>query len=132
MIYSVLADLVVLGHLAFVLFVALGGLPAIRWPRVAWVHLPALAWGVVVELFRLTCPLTPLENRLRRAGGAQGYGGDFIEHVARRVLYVEITPDVQIALGLVLLAANVVIYAFAIHRWRKRVSSNELVCATRD
>jgi hypothetical protein len=132
MVYSVLADLVVLVHLAFVVFVALGGLMAIRWPRVAWVHLPAMAWGVVVEIFRLTCPLTPLENRLRRAGGERGYAGDFIEHIARRVLYAEITPEVQIALGLVLLGANVVVYAFAIHRWRKRVETNELVCATRD
>jgi hypothetical protein len=128
MFYRVLADSVLLAHLAFVVFVALGGLVAIRWPRVAWVHLPALAWGVVVEIFRLTCPLTPLENRLRRAGGEQEYAGDFIEHIVRRVLYAEITPEVQITLGLVLLVANVVIYAFAIQRWRKRLKTNEL-CA---
>ena len=132
MVYSVLADLVVLAHLAFVVFVALGGLMVIRWPRVAWIHLPALAWGVVVEICRLTCPLTPLENRLRRVGGERGYAGDFIEHIARRVLYAEITPEVQIGLGLVLLSTNVVVYAFAVHRSRKRGETNKIVCVTRE
>ena len=127
MLYRLLADLILLAHLGFVLFVSLGGVLALWWPRVIWVHLPALAWGVIVELFRLRCPLTPFENWLRRAGGEQGYTGDFIEHYARHVLYAEITANVETALGVALLAGNVLVYGYAIRRWRKSVQTNALV-----
>ncbi len=69
MLYRVLADLVVLTHLAFIIFVLLGGLLAFRWRWMPWAHLPVMVWGTAVELFGWVCPLTPLENILRRSGG---------------------------------------------------------------
>ena len=82
-----LADLVVGVHFLFVLFVLLGGLLVLRWPRLAYVHLPAAAWGVLIELTGWVCPLTPLEQSLRLSAGEQGYSGSFIEHWVGRILF---------------------------------------------
>jgi hypothetical protein len=117
MFYRVLADLVVLLHFAFVAFVVLGGLLVLRWPRVAWLHLPAVAWGAFVELYLHYCPLTPLENRLREQGGLETYGTGFIDHYIMPVIYPPgLTPTMQLWLGILLVAAYVAIYGWA---WRK-------------
>ncbi len=111
MLYSTLADLVVLVHLGFVVFVVFGGVAALRWPRIAWVHLPAAAWGALIEFTGWTCPLTPLENALREAGGQTAYAGGFVEHYVIPVLYPEaLTRGAQIALGCVVLLLNAVVY----------------------
>lgn len=118
MSYAVLADAVLVAHLGFVLFVALGGLLVLRWPRAAWVHLPAAAWGTAIEFGGWICPLTPLENRLRESAGEPAYGGDFIARYLMPVVYPEgLTREAQIGLGLAVLAGNAVIYAAA---WRRR------------
>lgn len=118
-LYGTLAVLVVGAHLAFLLFVTLGGLLALRWRRAPWIHLPAVAWGAFVETTGRVCPLTPLENDLRRAAGGSDYPGSFIEHYLLRVLYPPgLTPAVQIALALGLVAANVAIYAWVLRRRR--------------
>ncbi len=107
-----LADLVVVLHFLFVLFVVLGGLLVLRWPRVAWLHLPAAIWGAAIELTGGICPLTPLENSLRRQAGGTGYSGGFIEHYILPVLYPsDLTRSIQIVLGLLVLALNLAIYA---------------------
>jgi hypothetical protein len=121
MIYGLLADLVLLLHLAFVVFASLGGLLALRYPKVLWLHLPALAWGIVVQWADWICPLTPLENHLRRLGGATGYQGGFIEHFVARILYPEnLTIELRYLLGLLLIAVNVATYAYVISRSRHR------------
>jgi len=118
MLYRFLADLVVLLHLGFVLFVVLGGLFTLRWPRAAWVHLPAAIWGVCVEFTQAICPLTPLENYLRRLGGEAGYSGGFIEHYIIPVLYpAGLDRSVQWGLGIFVLLLNVAVYAAV---WRRR------------
>jgi Protein of Unknown function (DUF2784) len=118
MVYARLADLVLVAHLAFVLFAALGGLLVLRWPRVAWVHLPAVAWGAFIEATGGICPLTPLENSLRRAGGGAGYEGDFLEHYVVSLLYPQgLTRDMQLGLAALLVVVNAVIYAWV---WRRR------------
>ena len=115
--YSLLADAVVLVHLAFVIFVTVGGLLVWRWRRLAWVHLPALAWGVWIEWWGAICPLTPLENWLRARSGEQMYEGDFIQHYVLPVLYpTELTRGVQIALGALALVINVFVYWYV---WKK-------------
>jgi len=120
MLYRLLADLVVLVHSAFVLFVVLGGLLALRWPRAAWVHLPAALWGAGIEFAAGICPLTPLENHLRRLGGEAGYRGGFVEHYVLPVLYPEgLTHGVQLVLGTFVLLLNLVVYAFVWRRSRK-------------
>lgn len=108
---SALADLVVGIHAAFVLFVASGGLLVWRWPRAAWVHLPAAVWGAVIEFAGWTCPLTPLENRLRALAYEPGYTGDFVARYVFPVLYPEgLTREVQVTLGLFVVALNALIY----------------------
>jgi uncharacterized protein DUF2784 len=109
--YQLLAATVVVAHAAFVLFVVLGGLLVLRWRRVAWVHVPAAAWGVILEVADLGCPLTPVENWLRAEAGEAGYGGGFIDHYLVPVLYpASLTRTMQLALGGLALAVNALIY----------------------
>jgi hypothetical protein len=105
------ADIVVLVHVGFVLFVVLGGLLVLRWRRLAWLHVPAVVWGVTIEWAGWICPLTPLEHSLRRRGGATGYRGDFIEHYLLPLLYpAQLTREWQTMLGGAALAVNVFVY----------------------
>ena len=112
-----LADLVVLLHFAFVLFVVFGGLLALRWPKVAYVHLPIAVYGVLIELVGWICPLTPLEKRLRESAGLQGYQGGFVEHYILPVLYpAGLTRGVQLVLAALVVGVNLVTYG-AILKW---------------
>ena len=116
--FSWAADGVLVLHLGFVMFVALGGLLVVRWPRAAWIHLPAAVWGIAVEFFGWYCPLTPLENALRERAGGAAYEGDFIARYLLPVLYPDgLTREAQIALGLLALALNLAVYGYA---WRLR------------
>ena len=115
--YRLLADAVLLTHAAFVAFVMLGGLLALRWPKIAWVHLPVVAWGAGIEFTGGICPLTPLENHLRALADQQGYAGGFIEHYLFGLLYPEgLTRNLQLALGLLAVLVNVIVYAWI---WRR-------------
>ena len=115
--FGALADGLLLLHGVFVLFVVAGGALALRWPRMAWVHLPAAAWGALIELVGFTCPLTPLEQSWRRAAGERAYGGGFIEHYVTAALYPSgLTRPVQIALGLIVLGVNGWVYSTV---WRR-------------
>ncbi|HKY70776.1 MAG TPA: DUF2784 domain-containing protein [Nitrospira sp.] len=109
--YVLLADVVAVVHLLFVLFVIFGSLFVIRWPRLAWIHAPALVWGLWVEFAGGICPLTPLESRLRVLGGETGYPEDFLSHWLQTVLYPPgLTRGLQIALGTSLLLWNLGFY----------------------
>ncbi|HET9764827.1 MAG TPA: DUF2784 domain-containing protein [Casimicrobiaceae bacterium] len=115
------ADAVLLLHLAFVLFVLFGGALVLRWPRLAWLHLPAVAWGVIVEATGWICPLTPLENTLRRSAGESGYAGDFVTHYVGVLLYPEdLTRGTQIVFALAVIGLNVFFYAVLLLRRRRR------------
>jgi hypothetical protein len=119
MVYRLLADLVVVLHLLFVAFVVLGGLAVLRWPRLAWVHVPVALWGALVEFTGWGCPLTPLENDLRRLGGEAGYEGGFVERYLTAVLYPHgLTRAHQVVLGLLVLAVNAFVYGRL--GWRRR------------
>lgn len=121
MLYSTMADLVVLVHLAFVAFVVFGGAAVLRWPRLAWVHLPAVVWGVLIEYAGWICPLTPLENDLRLAGGESAYAGGFVEHYVVPVLYpADLTRTIQVALGSLVLLLNVLVYWQVVRRMKAR------------
>lgn len=111
MAYRTLADLIVLLHFGFVLFVVLGGLLVLRWRRLLWVHVPAAIWGVLIEFCGWICPLTPLENHLRKLGGQVGYSGGFIEHYIVGMLYPErLTRGTQVILGVLVLVLNALVY----------------------
>jgi hypothetical protein len=124
LIDRLLADLVVGVHFLFVLFVLLGGLLVLRWPRLAYVHLPAAVWGVLIELTGWVCPLTPLEQSLRLKAGEQGYSGSFIEHYLLPLLYPSaLTRTIQIGLGALVIAVNLYVYGYLL-RSRRRESTN--------
>jgi hypothetical protein len=111
MLYGLLADLVLVAHLAFVGFVVLGGFLVLRWRRLAWIHVPVALWGAAIVLTGFTCPLTPLENRLQQLGGRAGYQGGFIEHYVTAVLYPDgLTRQAQLVLGAAVLTLNLVVY----------------------
>jgi hypothetical protein len=116
---AVLATLIVVAHLLFVVFATVGGVLAVRWPRIAWVHLPCATWAAFVEFSGRICPLTPLENALRQRAGLDSYSGDFVANYIFPVLYPEgLTRDAQIAIGSFVVVLNVIAYAWVF--WRRR------------
>ena len=118
MLCRVLANAVLVLHLCFVLFVILGGLLALRWPRIAWVHVPVALYGALIEFVGFVCPLTPLENHFRRLGGEAGYGGGFVDHYITAALYpTGLTRGAQLVLGISVLVLNAAVYAVV---WRRR------------
>jgi hypothetical protein len=113
-----LADLVLLAHLAFILFAVFGALAALVWRWAPVFHLPALAWGAWVELTRGVCPLTPLESALRRAAGEDGLSGSFVDHYLSPIVYpAGLSEQAQVALGAALLVVNALLYGLVV--WRR-------------
>jgi hypothetical protein len=121
MLARIAADGVLVVHLSFVVFAVLGGALALRWPKLAWAHLPAVVWAALVEINGWICPLTPLEATLRKAAGESGYRGDFIEHYLVAWLYPEgLTRAMQIAFGALVVLINAGIYLAVARRARSR------------
>ena len=121
MAYGILADLVVVTHFLFILFMALGGFLTLRWRWFPWVHVPAAVWGVLLEVGGWFCPLTPLEAWLRRAGGAAGYEGSFVEHYFLPAIYPSgLTREIQAVLAVVLIGVNALVYAFVAWTYSRR------------
>jgi hypothetical protein len=121
MFYRLFADIVLILHFCFVLFVVFGGL-LVLWRRwIFWLHLPAFVWGVLIEIFLWGCPLTGFENYLRESGGEAGYAGGFIEYFISALLYPSVTPQVQAYLGILLVVTNIIIYFFVFRRRRMLV-----------
>lgn len=107
------ADIIVLVHFAFVLFVLFGGVLLVWWRRLVWLHLPAVIWGVLIELTGWICPLTPYENQLRKQAGLEMYDGDFVMRYIMPILYPEdLTRSLQIILGFVVLLINAICYFY--------------------
>ncbi|MGH7645457.1 MAG: DUF2784 domain-containing protein [Gemmatimonadales bacterium] len=120
MLYRALANAVVVVHGLFIVFVVLGGFLAWRWRWVAWLHVPAAVWGVLIEYRGWVCPLTPLENHLRARAGLEGYSGGFIEHYILPLIYpAGLTPARQVVLGTLALAVNVLAYGVLVRRQLK-------------
>lgn len=116
--YWLLADAIVALHAAFILFALLGGSLIVRFPRVLWLHVPALTWGSWIAASGNICPLTPLENHFRESAGQQTYGGGFIDRYITPVIYPEgLTRGTQAAYGAVLIGVNLVFYW---RWWRSR------------
>ena len=120
MLYSVLADLVMLTHAAFVVFVAVGGFLAAWRLKVAWAHVPCALYGAAIEFFGWVCPLTPLEVDLRRAAGQAGYTGGFIEHYVGGLLYPANWGQIHIWLGVAVVVGNAAIYGWIWARRRRQ------------
>lgn len=118
--YQLLSDSVLAIHFAFIAFVLLGGLFVLRQPRLAWLHLPAVVWGTIVEIMGLTCPLTPLENHFLKLAGKSAYRGDFISHYLLLMIYPEgLTLMLQRLLGMILMLLNLGIYTIVIVKLKR-------------
>lgn len=114
------ADAILMVHLAFIVFVVFGGLLVFKWPKLKWLHLAAVAWGVLIEFSGWICPLTPLENLLRRLAGEVGYSEGFLEHYVLALVYpATLTRRLQFALGFGVLAVNLLIYGIYWRRWHR-------------
>jgi len=114
---SFVADVIVLIHFAYIVFVMTGGLLALRWRRIIWIHIPAALWGALVEFTGWICPLTPLELLFRIRGGETPYEEGFVEHYLLPLLYpADLTRNIQVALGMIVVGVNVVIYWLVFRR----------------
>jgi hypothetical protein len=117
MIYWIGANVVLIIHLVFVIYVLCGGLLILRWKWSVVLHVPAVLWGALLEFRGWICPLTPLEQRLRMAAGQKGYSGGFVEHYLLPILYPEgLTHEIQILLGTLVVVVNGAIYFFCLYR----------------
>jgi len=118
-VFRILADATIVAHFAFVVFALLGGVLVLRWPRAAWLHLPAVAWGAWVEFAGALCPLTFVENWLREQGGRVAYGSSFVEHHLLPLLYPgSLTQELQWLLGGTLILINLAVYGLVLVRHR--------------
>ena len=119
-IYRMLADAVVIVHLGFIVFVVTGGFLAVFFPKIIWVHLPCVVWGIVVELAGYVCPLTPLENLFRDMSGNGRYSGDFVKHYIEPLIYPEgLTREIQVVLAALVILVNTGIYGWLAFRKRR-------------
>jgi hypothetical protein len=119
MVWGILADVVLTLHALFIAWVVLGAVAVAFWPRLLWLHLPALAWGLFVQFTGTVCPLTPIEVALRLAAGEQGFEGGFIEHYLGAIVYPDgLTLEAQWRLGGLLAALNLGLYGWV---WWRRV-----------
>jgi len=117
MIYSFLADLLVVLHLTFILFVLFGSLVVLIWEWLFWLHLPAIAWGITIEISGWICPLTPWEIHLRKMAGEQGYSGSFIMEYLIPIIYPSgLTREIQWVLGMIVVLTNLILYTFILKK----------------
>jgi hypothetical protein len=115
-LYRLGADVVMFVHFAFIVFVAVGAVLAWRWPRLVLLHMPVVLWSAAIVTVGFTCPLTPLEQYLRRRAGESAYDGGFIDHYLEGVIY----PGRFTALAQLLVAVAIVLgYAGLVVRHRR-------------
>ena len=121
LMYRLLADFVVVLHMLFIVFAVSGGLIVLKWPKIAYVHIPAVLWGAYIEFSGAICPLTPLEIGWRIAAGQKAYQGDFIERYVLPIIYPHnLTREIQLVLGAILLFINGVAYGWLLlKKWRR-------------
>jgi len=118
MIYFILADLVLIMHLMFIIFVIFGGILVLKWHSIIWFHIPSAIWGILIEFKGWICPLTYLENYLRETVDTTKYSGDFIQHYLTPVIYPSLlTIEIQYLLGITVFLVNLIIYSMV---WRHR------------
>jgi hypothetical protein len=121
MLYRLLADLIVIFHLGFVLFAVFGGFLVFKWEKLAWLHVPAFLWAALIEFAGWACPLTPLENKLRELADETPYHSDFVGHYLLPLLYpAELTRNLQVILGVLVLGGNLGIYGWLLWRARQK------------
>ena len=118
MVYRTGADIVLVLHFLFVLFVVAGAFLLLRFPRIAYLHIPVALWGVFVEVSGRLCPLTILENHWRHSAGQEGYSSSFIEHYLMPLIYpAELTREIQFGIAAIVALINGAVYGWLMYRW---------------
>lgn len=126
MIEKLIADILVLFHIGFIIFVIFGGFLVVRWRLLIWLHLPCAVWGALIEFSGWICPLTPLENILRHSAGSSGYSGGFIENYIIPLIYpTELTREIQYALGIGVIAINLCAYGLVLYYKSKKQRTSD-------
>ena len=119
--YELFANLTLIIHLIFILFVIFGGLLFFIFSKIIYIHLPALLWGIYIELTNSVCPLTYLENWFLHKGELTTYSNDFINNYLFPIIYPEgLTTDIQTYIGITLIVINILIYGLIFKNLKKR------------
>lgn len=116
MTYRILAEIILVLHFCFVIFVIFGGLLVLYRRWIAWLHVPAVFWGIIIEFFWWACPLTTLENHFRQLGGDAGYATGFVDYYVSLVLYTPLSPEMRTTLGSLLIGFNLIVYLYVYRR----------------
>jgi hypothetical protein len=119
MVYSLLADLIILLHFMFILFVLCGGLLVLKWKWLIFIHIPAAIYGILIEIESWVCPLTPLEVHFKMKAGESIYQGGFIEHYLIPIIYPPgLNRTIQIILAAMVLILNIIIYTMVFYKYK--------------
>lgn len=118
--YEIAADLTLIIHFAFIIFVIFGALLFFVSRKIIYAHVPALIWGIYIELTHSVCPLTYLENWFLNKAKLTTYSEGFIQNYLVPIVYPSnLTNNLQTYLAIVLIIANVVIYGLIISKQKK-------------
>jgi hypothetical protein len=121
MSYRIAADIIMLLHMLFTLFVMFGSLLALYKRWIVWLHIPVVLWGVAIAVIGWICPLTPLENAIRIAAGQEGYSGGFVEHYLITIIYPDgLTRRGQLILAGLIIVVNILLYGFVLRKKRAK------------
>ena len=118
--YELAADLTLIVHFAFIIFVVFGGMLFFISTKIIYVHVPSLIWGIYIELTHSVCPLTYLENWFLQKANLTTYTEGFIQNYLVPIVYPKnLTDNLQIYLAIVLIVANMIMYGFIISKSKK-------------
>jgi len=118
--YEFAADLTLIVHFAFIIFVVFGALLFFVSTKIIYVHVPALIWGIYIEITHSICPLTYLENWFLQKANLTTYSEGFIQNYLVPVVYpMNLTDDLQTYLAIVLIVVNMLMYGLIISKSKK-------------
>ena len=118
--YELFANLTLILHLIFILFVIFGGLLFFIFSKIIYIHIPALLWGIYIELTNSVCPLTFLENWFLHKGELTTYSNDFIKNYLFPIIYPGgLNNEIQIYIGLSLMVFNILIYGLIYKNFKR-------------
>ena len=122
--YEFAADLTLIVHFAFIIFVVFGALLFFVSTKIIYVHVPALIWGIYIELTHSVCPLTYLENWFLQKANLTTYSEGFIQNYLVPIVYPKnLTDNLQIYFAIVLIVANMIMYGLIISKSKKKLST---------
>ena len=118
--YEFAANLTLIVHFAFIIFVVFGALLFFVSTKIIYVHVPALIWGIYIEITHSVCPLTHLENWFLQKANLTTYSEGFIQNYLASIVYpTNLSKDLQIYLGIGLIVINMIFYGFIISKLKK-------------